>query len=295
MLTVLNHCEVRGCEVYCGMDSHIVLHEQGGAAQIGGVTVCALPNNPDGSFELRQLEERLRSDRLHEPLSRLVAVENTIGGRVVPQTWIRELAKFARQHELKMHLDGARLWNASVASGLAVDELAADFDSVTFCLSKGLGAPVGSLLCGSRNFIEKTRRTRKVLGGGMRQAGVLAAAGLVALDQVVPLLKEDHQRARILAIAISEAKSPFFRVDLGVDTTNMVMVSVESPAFTAKDFVARLQEAQDTVEEDRILVRALALSNKLARFVTYYEITDQLLEAAIKKIVYVIQRFELLV
>lgn len=292
MPAVLNHCDVRGSEAYCGEDSHIVLHEQGGAAQIGGVTVCPLPNNPDGTFDLQKLESKMKSDRQHETISKLVAVENTINGRVVPQQWIDRLAEVAKKHNLRMHMDGARLWNASVASGLPAREIVGKFDSVTFCLSKGLGAPAGSVLCGTRAFVEKARRTRKVLGGGMRQVGILAAAGIVALDEIVPLLKEDHRRAYSLATAINDMGSKIFSVDLGTTHTNMVLVSVRSASVGAKDFIARLVEVRDDVEDDRILVRGLALTNELARFVMYYQVIDELATAAIRKIKHVIREFE---
>lgn len=193
LIAVINHCDVRGSEVYCGNESHVFLHEQGGSAQIAGATLCLLPNNADGTFDLKSLVSAIRTDRIHEPISKLIIVENTINGKVVPQSWIKELMMIAKKHNLKMHLDGARLWNASVASKISAKELVAPFDSVTFCLSKGLGAPVGSVLCGSKSFIADARRRRKVLGGAMRQVGVIAAAGLVALEQTVPRLVHDHK------------------------------------------------------------------------------------------------------
>ena len=270
-----------------------MLHEQGGAAQIGGVTVCPLPNNPDGTYDLKKLESKMKSDRQHETVSKLVCVENTINGKILPQQWIDELAEVAGKHKLKMHMDGARLWNASVGSGRPVDKIVEKFDSVTFCLSKGLGAPAGSVLCGSKEFIHKARRTRKVLGGGMRQVGVLAAAGLVALDEIVPLLKDDHRRARDIATAINDTNSAIFSVDLSTTQTNMVMVKVNSPTVTARDFVFRLQEVRNEgADDDRVLVRGLALKNELARFVLYYEVTDELTLAAIKKIKYVIRELD---
>ena len=281
---------MRGCELYAGSDSHIVHHEQGGAAQIGGVTVCPLTNLPNGTFDLQLLESKLKNDWQHEPFSRMVACENTISGRVLPQQWIDQLVEVAKRHKLKLHMDGARVWNASVASGVPVNRIVKDFDSVTFCLSKGLGAPVGSLLCGNREFIRKARRTRKVLGGGMRQVGVLAAAGLIALEQVVPLLRYDHVRARKIAEAVNEMDSPIFSVDLDTTKTNMVVINVKSDSIKAGDFIARLQVVKDPEEySDRILVRGLALTDSMCRLVLYYEITDDMTDDAVKKIQYVIR------
>ncbi|KAJ8664357.1 hypothetical protein QAD02_006019 [Eretmocerus hayati] len=289
LIAVMAHCDKRGCEIYCGEDSHIVLHEQGGAAQLGGVTVCPIQNNPDGTFDLARLSKKLKHDRSHEPISRLVACENTLNGKVVPQSWLDDVAAFAKQHQLKLHLDGARLWNASVASGLPAARIVRDFDSVTFCLSKGLGAPAGSLLCGSKIFIEAARRLRKVLGGGMRQSGILAAAGHVAIDEIVPLLKEDHRRARKIAEAVNEAGCKSFKVDLKLTHTNMVLVKVESDKFDAENFVAKLENVNG---DEKVMVRALALEKQLARFVTYYEITDEMTDAAIVKILRVMKDLE---
>ncbi|XP_014211615.1 uncharacterized protein LOC106641637 isoform X2 [Copidosoma floridanum] len=299
LISVMIHCDTRGCEIYCGSESHIVNHEQGGAAQIAGVTVCSLPNRPDGTFSLIDLESKLRSNWLHEPISCLVAVENTINGRLVPQEWINQLEQLVHRHNLKLHLDGARLWNASVASGRPACELARPFDSVTFCLSKGLAAPAGSVLCGSADFIRRARRARKVLGGGMRQVGVLAAAGIFALDEMVPLLRDDHRRASEIAKAINATGSRIFSVDLGVTHSNMIMIKVSADGVngkskvSARDFVARLQCVKNEADDDdRIVVRGLALSSCLARLAFYYEITDELTKATIRKINYVIREFE---
>lgn len=287
----MNHCNERGSEIYCGDDSHIVQHEQGGPAQIAGVTVCQIPNYPDGTYDLDELETKFRIDRLHEPISKLVTAENTIGGKVVPQDWLDRLCQVARDHGLKSHLDGARLFNASVASGLPVDRIVRDFDSVTFCLSKGLSAPVGSVLCGSQKFVQRARRIKKVLGGGLRQCGILAAAGLVALDEIVPLLKYDHERAFRLATAINEAKSPLFSVDLKTTQTNMVQMKMTSKQRSSIDFVERLQKIESDQREDQAIVRAFALTKTSVRFVIYHQVTDELIDLAIMKIKYLIKDF----
>ncbi|XP_043523060.1 probable low-specificity L-threonine aldolase 2 isoform X3 [Frieseomelitta varia] len=139
LIAVMNHCNVRGSEAYCGDSAHILLHEQSGAAQIAGVNLRPLRNNIDGTFDLCELQSKLRHDRDHEPISKLVLVENTINGKIVPQSWLKELVPFCKKYNLKLHMDGARLWNASVGSGIPAKEIVSGFDSVTFCLSKGLG------------------------------------------------------------------------------------------------------------------------------------------------------------
>lgn len=292
LIAILTHCDERGSEAYCGEDSHSILHEQGGAAQLGGVTLYPLPNNPDGSFDLSLLQKKLRRDRLHEPISKLVIVENTINGKVVPQDWIIELAELTKSHNLKLHLDGARIWNAAVASNTSVEELVSVFDSVTFCLSKGLGAPIGSLLCGDAGFIRKARRIRKVLGGGMRQVGIIAAAGFVSLEEIVPLLKEDHKKAALIARAINDLNSKTFSVDKKTVQTNIVFVNIHSKYITSENFVERLVQIQDDAEDDQIIIKCLPLTSTTVRFVLYHEITETMLEAAIRKIRYVINRME---
>ncbi|XP_011643838.1 probable low-specificity L-threonine aldolase 2 [Pogonomyrmex barbatus] len=293
LIAVMNHCDVRGSEIYCGNESHVFLHEQGGAAQLAGVSLCTLPNNEDGTFDLKSLVDAIRLDRLHEPISKLVIVENTINGKVVPQSWIETLAKEAKKHDLKMHLDGARLWNASVASKISVKDLVAPFDSVTFCLSKSLGAPIGSVLCGSKSFIDNARRRRKVLGGGMRQVGVIAAAGLVALEETVPRLVEDHRRALTIAQAINQLNSKIFSVNMKLMHTNMVFVDVNlESGISATTLMKRLHQVNDPYEDDKIIIRCLALTERLLRMALYYDIDDTMMTAAIRKLRYVIKQLD---
>ncbi|XP_039308721.1 L-allo-threonine aldolase [Solenopsis invicta] len=294
LIAVINHCDVRGSEVYCGNESHVFLHEQGGSAQIAGATLCLLPNNADGTFDLKSLVSAIRTDRIHEPISKLIIVENTINGKVVPQSWIKELMMIAKKHNLKMHLDGARLWNASVASKISAKELVAPFDSVTFCLSKGLGAPVGSVLCGSKSFIADARRRRKVLGGAMRQVGVIAAAGLVALEQTVPRLVHDHKKALIIAEAINQLNSKIFSVDLKTVHTNMIFVNVNiNSGASAQILMKRLHQVNDSNEDDKIIIRCLALTERMLRMVLYYDIDDSMVIAAIRKLRYVIKQLDI--
>ncbi|XP_025159450.1 probable low-specificity L-threonine aldolase 2 isoform X2 [Harpegnathos saltator] len=287
--SVMNHCDVRGSEIYCGDKSHVFQHEQGGAAQIAGASLYVLPNHDDGTFDLKKLKSVIRSDKLHEPISKLVVVENTINGIIVPQLWIEELAVMARKHNLRMHLDGARLWNASIASKISAKDLAAPFDSVTFCLSKGLGAPIGSVLCGSKSFIADAKRKRKVLGGGMRQIGIIAAAGLVALEETVPQLEEDHRRALTIALAINKMNSKIFTVDTKAVKTNIIFINMNSEHISAVQFMKRLQQVEQADKDDRIIILCLALTETLVRIVLHYDIDDSLMNAAICKLKYVIE------
>lgn len=269
------------------------LHEQGASAQIAGVSLCTLPNNDDGTFDVKKLESMIRTDRIHEPISKLVLVENTINGKIIPQLWVKELMTVVKKHDLRTHLDGARLWNASVASGISAKELAAPFDSVTFCLSKGLGAPVGSVLCGSRSFIADARRRRKVLGGAMRQVGVIAAAGLVALKETVPQLAEDHRRASAIAQAIVKLNSKIFSVNMKTVHTNIIFINVNSErGVSAVTFKERLHQVNDSDEDDRIIIRCLALTETLVRMVLHYDIDDSMMDAAIRKLRYVIKQLD---
>ncbi|XP_011332668.1 probable low-specificity L-threonine aldolase 2 isoform X2 [Ooceraea biroi] len=299
LIAVMNHCDVRGSEAYCGEESHVFLHEQAGAAQLAGVSLRTLPNNENGTFDLESLESAIRTDRMHEPISKLIIVENTLNGKVIPQSWIEDLAAVAKRHDLKMHLDGARLWNASVASKVPVKDLVAPFDSVTFCLSKGLGAPVGSVLCGSKSFIVNARRRRKVLGGAMRQVGVIAAAGLVALEESVPRLIEDHGRAMTIARAINQLDSKIVSVDTRTVQTNIIFVTVNSKKKQAKGskgdvsavtFIERLRQVNDSAEDDKIIIRCLALTDTLVRMVLHYDINDSMVDAAIRKLRHVIKQ-----
>ena len=200
-IAVLTHCR-RGDDVIVGDRSHVWLAEVGGAARLNGSTLRPVPNLPDGTLDRGRLERAFATEDIHEAPTGLLCLEdaqNMCGGRALDVATLRELAVPARRRGLPVHLDGARIFNAAVALGTSAAKLAAEADSVMFCLSKGLSAPVGSMLCGSRTFVAQARRMRKLLGGGMRQAGILAAAGIVALNEMVDRLAEDHANARRLA------------------------------------------------------------------------------------------------
>jgi threonine aldolase len=201
LASLLAHCG-RGDEVIMGTKSHTFLHEQGGLAALGGIMPYTVPNQPDGTLRLEDIEGAIRGADPHEPRTRLVSLENTqnaCNGSPLSPEYVSTVCEVAHAHGLKVHIDGARIFNAAAALNVDVKALVKDADSMTFCLSKGLSAPVGSLICGDAPFIAAAHRARKVLGGGMRQAGIIAAAGIVALETMTERLVEDHARARRLA------------------------------------------------------------------------------------------------
>ena len=202
LLGILSHCE-RGDEYLCGQNAHNYRYEAGGAAVLGSVQPQPIENLPDGSLPFDKLQQAIKPDDSHFARTRLLSLENTIGGKVLSLDYMTAAKNFAERNGLQLHLDGARAYNASVALGVDIVEIAKPFDSMTICLSKGLGAPVGSLLFGQKDFIAKARRLRKMLGGGMRQVGILAAAGKMALTENVDRLAEDHDNARYLAQQIN--------------------------------------------------------------------------------------------
>lgn len=265
LTALLTHCG-RGEEAIVGAQSHISWYEGGGLSAFGGIHPRPVPEQADGSLALADLEAAIRPDDVHEPRTRLIAIENThnrCGGVFQTPAYVRALADFAHARGLVVHMDGARLFNAAVAQGIPARELTAPLDSVTFCLSKGLCAPVGSVLCGSRAFIAEARRIRKHLGGGMRQAGVIAAAGIVALEQMVDRLAEDHARARRLAEGLAEL--PQIRLD-GPPQTNMVYFDLaDSVRLTVTQIEAAMQARG-------ILVHAEG--PRRFRLVTHYWIDD---------------------
>ena len=225
VLAVMAHTQ-KGDEVIADSEAHMLHYECGALATLAGTMPRALPTEW-GCISGEQLEDALRPPNVHYPPTRLVCLENTHnrhGGTVIPLGEIQDLAATAHRHGIPVHMDGARIFNAAVALGVSAAALAAPVDSVAFCLSKGLSAPVGSLLCGESGFVDRARRFRKMLGGGMRQAGVLAAAGIVALEQMVDRLADDHRIARTLAASL--AGIPSLEIDLARVQTNIVRVDL---------------------------------------------------------------------
>lgn len=230
LVAVLTHCS-RGVEAILGDQSHMYLNEVGGLAALAGVQACTLPNQPDGTLRLVDIEANIRVEDVHHPRTRLVCLENTqniCGGVPLTVPYVRQVTDLARRRGLKVHMDGARLFNAAVAQGVSASELAGQVDSVMFCLSKGLSAPVGSLLSGPSDFIQEARRNRKLVGGGMRQVGVLAAAGIVALESMVERLEDDHANARLLADGLRDI--PSIELDTPQPATNMVYLRLNARA-----------------------------------------------------------------
>lgn len=269
LTAILAHCQ-RGDEVILGRQAHIFLAEAGGISALGGVHSCQIPNQPDGSLDLDDIRQAIREDDPHDPVSRVIALENThnrCGGVPLTVEYTAAVGELAHEHHLRLHLDGARLFNASIAQGVSPRRLAEPADSVTICLSKGLSAPVGSVVCGSRDFIARAYRVRKVLGGAMRQVGVLAAAGIVALESMVDRLAEDHALASRLAHEIVEL--PGISLLFGLPKTNMIFVELADGS--AEALAIRLAE-------QGVLVGVY--SSTLLRLVTHYGIEESDIDAA---------------
>jgi len=243
LLCVLVHCSGRGEEFIVGEHAHIYTSEQGGASWIGGVHSFAVPNQPDGTIKLEDLESAIRVDDPHYPITKLICLENThnrMGGRVLSIEYVEKVADLCAKYNLKLHLDGARIFNAATALGVHVSKLVKRVDSVSVCLSKGLGAPVGSVIAGTKDFIRQAGRLRKALGGGLRQAGVLAAPGIIALEKMSLKLQEDHNKAKKMAQVL--AQLPGIEVDPVTVESNIIFLKVVKEGMTSKEFQDRLAE-----------------------------------------------------
>jgi len=244
LICVLSHCNSRGQEILLGDLSHIHYYEQGGVATLGGVHPRTLKTREDGTFCLQELKDKVRDDDPHLPVTSLVAIENThnkCGGRVLPLSWLEELGATCRQLGLPLHCDGARIFHAVEHLGVSLKKLLEQCDSASICLSKGLGCPVGSVIVGTKTLMARALRVRKALGGGLRQAGILAAAGIFALDNQVARLSEDHKHARMIAQAVSNVGRG--RLSLRQVDTNIVIVGVDPTLATPGQVVAALAKA----------------------------------------------------
>jgi threonine aldolase len=274
LIAVLAQCQ-RGDEVIMGNLGHTFLFEGGGISALGGVFPHTLLNRGDGTLDLDEVRAAVRPADVHHPISRMLILENThnrCGGVVLSPEYTRAAGALAHEHDLFLHIDGARIFNAAAALAVAPAELAAPADSITFCLSKGLCAPVGSVLCGSRAMIERARRIRKQLGGGMRQAGVLAAAGIYALEHMTARLADDHRRATRLADGIQNLPGVVF--EMGLPPTNMVF-----PSFT-QDIPYDAAEIVKRLKEQGILAGVVA--ERRLRLVTHYWIDDAAVDRTIE-------------
>ncbi len=277
LTSVLAHCQ-RGDEMILSKDAHIFRYEVGGAAMYGGVQPNTLPIDRDGMMDLAQIRKAIRGDNVHYPITRLICLENTAGvsGAPLTKAYTDAVAAIAQEHGLKVHIDGARIFNAAAALNIDVKDLTAGADSVSICLSKGLCAPVGSVIVGSKAFIKRAHHIRKSLGGGMRQAGIIAAAGLIALHDMSQRLQEDHSNARALAEGL--AAHPHIDIDLDMVRTNMIFFRVKPDApISAEALSERLKV------EYGILITPYPGEHGLLRAVTHYwfkrEDVDRVLEA----------------
>ncbi len=273
LVCTLTHCK-RGEEVILGDRSHTFLYEAGGMSTLGGIHPHTTSNQPDGTMRLEDIEGAIRGDNVHFPRTRLICIENThnrCSGSALTSEYIDSVAALAKEHGLSVHLDGARIFNAAVALGIDVKELTANVDSLSFCLSKGLSAPVGSVVCGSSEFIAEARRARKVLGGGMRQAGVIAAAGIKALEEMVDRLAIDHENARRLAEGIASING--LSIELAKVQTNIIYFELDEDRMMPKEMVTELNKKE---------VKLLAVGPNRLRAVTHYGITAGDIDLTVK-------------
>jgi threonine aldolase len=276
LTAVLTHCG-RGQEMILGDKAHIFLYEAGSAAALGGIQPRTVPVQDDGTLRLEDIRAAIRGENEHFPRTRLICLENTqgsVGGVPITAEYTAQVGALARENGLKLHIDGARIFNAAAALGVPAHELVAPADSMSFCLSKGLCAPVGSVLVGSQDFIYEARRTRKSLGGGMRQVGILAAAGLIALREMTQRLHEDHAHACRLAEGL--ATIPHIEIDPSRVRSNMVFLRIaEDAPISVDELVQRLRD------EYHIVMGGYANGRSYIRLVTHYWITHERVEQVV--------------
>jgi|TARA_B110000263_G_scaffold245423_1_gene254984 threonine aldolase len=261
LVASLAHCQ-RGDEVIVGNKSHLLLYEVANLAVTGGIQIRPIENRDDGTFDLDELAGVIRGDDIHVPRTKMVVIENThnrCSGAVISLDHMKEVADLAHSRDMKVHVDGARIFNAALALGVTPDKIVQNADTVTFCLSKGLSCPIGSVVCGDKETILEVRRNRKMLGGGMRQAGIFAAPGIIALDTMIDRMDEDHQNAKLLAQGIAEIDG--LKIDPDMINTNIVIMEVLTKPII--DFISNLKE--------KGLLVSHADTNR-ARLVTHYGI-----------------------
>ncbi|HSH36034.1 low-specificity L-threonine aldolase [Schnuerera sp.] len=270
-IAIMVHTKL-GDEIILGANSHIVQHEVGAAARLSGVSYSVV-NNPDDKIYVEDVQRRIRSQDIHYPETGLLCIENALGnGTVVSLQEMESLYKVAYENHIPVHLDGARLFNAATYLKVRANQIAQYTDSVTFCISKGLCSPVGSLLCGSNEFIKKARKMRKLLGGGMRQAGILAASGIISLGKMIDRLEEDHENAKYLAKKLNEIEG--LSVDMDKVQINMVFCKVSKKDFNSYEFTQRLLQKRIKVNDD----------GNIIRFVTNNDITKEDIDYLIESI-----------
>jgi threonine aldolase len=274
LLALLVHCQ-RGDEAIVGNKSHIYLNEAGGMSALGGIHPHPVANQVDGTLDLDDILASIQTEDVHHTITRLICLENTqnvCGGMALSAEYTRSVGKIAQDNNLSLHIDGARIFNAAAAQKVSVKELVAPADSVMFCLSKGLAAPVGSMLVGTKKFINRARHLRKMLGGGMRQAGVLAAAGLISLEKMTGRLEQDHIRARKLADGLKNIRG--LSLDLGSPYTNMIYLNL------ADDLLVKGE--QICMEMEKLGVLVDMGYSKQFRLVTHYWVDDAAVNKAVE-------------
>ncbi|KAF5287026.1 hypothetical protein FQA39_LY16140 [Lamprigera yunnana] len=295
LIAIMVHCNQRGSEFIAGHNSHVFLFEQGGSAALAGAQCALVANKSDGTFCLDEVREKIRvGPDVHETFTSLITIENThnmCGGQVLPLSWLDELASLATKHNIPIHMDGARLMNAVVKTKVPANRIVRDMSSVCFCLSKGLGCPIGSLLCGTQTFVAKARRVRKMLGGGLRQSGIVAAAGLVALDEMIDRLEIDHNHMYMIAKAIHELDSDLIQVNLNTVQTNIAIVCIDSTKISSQAFVDRLATVKDT-DNVKVIVKGSVRNGSSIRLVLHWNISNDYVHKAIEKITLVIKEFD---
>ena len=273
LIALLVHCQ-RGDEVIVGNQSHIYLNEAGGMAALGGIQPCPIQNQPDGTLSLDDILASIRTEDVHHPVTRLVCLENTqniCGGVPLTPAYTREVGKMAHRNGLSLHIDGARIFNSAVAQNISAKELVEPADSVMFCLSKGLAAPIGSMIVGTQKFIVRARHIRKMLGGGMRQVGIVAAAGIISLEKMTRRLDQDHARAKKLADGLRQVNG--LDVDAGSPLTNMVYLNLSANTSLHSSQVG------EGMKKYGVLIDAE--NAQRFRLVTHYWIDDASVEKAI--------------
>ncbi len=281
LVAFLTHCQ-RGDEAIMGDQAHTFYYEVGGVSALGGIMAHTVPNQSDGTINISDIQNAIRVEDVHFPTTKLIALENThnrCGGVVLKPDYIKQVVKIAHENNLLVHMDGARIFNAAIKLGLQAKILLVGVDSVTFCLSKGLGAPVGSVLCGSRDFVAKARRIRKQLGGGMRQAGILAAAGIVALESMIDRLAEDHQRAIYLAEKLKSV--PNIAIRENSPQTNMVFIDL------IETYPKSNLHVIEALKQQNVLVGTS--KNRGFRLVTHFGISDKDIDSVVDRFKLVMQ------
>lgn len=273
LIALLVHCQ-RGEEVIVGNQSHIYLNEAGGMSALGGIQPCPIQNQPDGTLATDDILASIRSEDVHHPITRLICLENTqniCGGVPLTPDYTRKVGELARKNDLGLHIDGARIFNAATAQNVPVRDLVEPADSVMFCLSKGLAAPVGSMLVGTNQFIMRARHIRKMLGGGMRQVGIVAAAGIISLEKMTKRLSDDHARAKKLADDLRQVHG--LVVDRNSPYTNMVYLNLSDEVHTdARQITQKMKDRGVLVDPENA---------RRFRLVTHYWIDDPAVEKTV--------------